>query len=553
MNRKLFSFMIISALLMFVLVACGGAAEEAVDTAVDTAENAADSAAEVVEEVKEEVEEVVEEVMEDDGPKIFTWVEAIDPFDIDPRTAYDGQGHPVLGQAYETLTHYNPPGSDPEISPELAVSWESDADAMEWTFVLQEGVTFHDGQPFNAEAVKALVENVRDGEFATSWVFGPIAEIEVIDDLTIKFINEYPAKLDLIFSSAFGAWMVSPDALANDGTWFAEGRTAGTGPYKIVSREPGTRIVMERHEDYWQGWNDSKFDTVVIEYVSDATVREQMVRSGDADLTRELDFDNLPSLEEADGVKVEVLPAYNNQFIMLNNARPPMDNVMVRQALAASYPYQDVLDSLIGGYATPAGGAIPASMWGADPDAVATQDLDKARELLAEAGFADGFEMDYWAYEGDPTLEQIAEVWVPALRDLGVTLNITTIDFNAAMESFWNEPENAHHAVGLGWFPTYVTPFDPLFSPFSTGEYFNVAAYDNEDFTNLLFDGDGLTATDLDGSIAAFQEANQMLIDDAAALFLFDQPMVWVMRDDMDGFYYSPAYGTVVQAYNLER
>ncbi|MEM7345459.1 MAG: ABC transporter substrate-binding protein, partial [Chloroflexota bacterium] len=539
------TYLLILLIVALFLAACSGAEEPVAPESA--AEPAAEEEAAVVE------EEAAEEEAADAGPKIFTWAEAIDPFDIDPRTAYDGQGHPVLGQAYETLTHFNPPGSDTEISPELAVSWESNEDATEWTFVLQEGVVFHDGEPFNAEAVKALVENVRDGEFATSWVFGSIAEIEVVDDLTIKFTNAYPAKLDLIFTSAFGAWMVSPNALDKGGDWFAEGNSAGTGPYKIVSREPGTRIVMERHDEYWGGWNDKKFDTVVIEYIPDPTVREQMIRAGDIDLTRELDFDNLASLQEAEGVDVKILPAYNNQFIMLNNARPPLDNVLVRQALVASYPYEAVIENLIGGHATPAGGAIPQTMWGADEGAIVTQDLDKARELLAEAGFADGFEMDYWAYEGDPTLEQIGEVWIPVLRELNIELNVTVIDFNAAMEAFWNEPDTAHHAVGLGWFPTYVTPFDPLFSPFSTGEYFNVAAYDNEDFTNLLFDGDALTATDQDAAIAAFQQANQMLIDDGAAIFAFDVPMVWQVRDDIDGFYYSPAYGTVIQAYNLER
>ena len=125
--------------------------------------------------------DVVEEA-EEAGPKIFTMLEPRDPLDIDPRTNYDGAGLMVLGQTYETLTHYNPPGSDPEISPELATAWESSEDGMEWTFTLREGVTFHDGEPFDAEAVKALVENVRDGGFATSWVFGPIAEIEVVDE-----------------------------------------------------------------------------------------------------------------------------------------------------------------------------------------------------------------------------------------------------------------------------------------------------------------------------------------------------------------------------------
>ena len=521
-SRKNIFLLLVGMLLAMMLVACGGTADEAAPEA-------------------------------DAGPMIFTWAEAVDPFDIDPRTSYDGQGLPVLGQAYETLTHFNPPGSSEEISPELALSWESNEDATEWTFVLRQDVTFHDGEPFNAAAVKALVENVRDSDFATSWVFGPIMEIEVVDDHTVKFINEWPAKLDLIFSSAFGAWMVSPNALANGPEWFAEGNSAGTGPYKIASRETGARIVMERHEEYWGGWNDDKFDTVVFEYVADPTVREQMIRSGDADLTRELDFENLKSLGEEDGVAVKVEPSYANQFIMLNNARPPLDNPLVRQALAASYPYQEVLDNLVGGLATPAVGAIPQSMWGADGDGFPVQDMDKARELLAEAGMSDGFEMEYWAYEGDPTNEQIGEVWVPALRELGIELNITVIDFNAAMESFWNDPSAAHHAVALNWFPTYVTPFDPLFSPFATEEYFNVAAYSNPEFEDLIFGADAETALNQDSAIQMFQEANQMLIDDAAAIFAYDMPMVWEIRDDLEGYYYSPAYGTVVQVYDLER
>ena len=545
---------IMMLLLAAFLVACGGMEEAA--PAEDSAEMEAEEAHSDDDGAMEDdtaEEEMIEEEPADSGPKIFTWVESIDPFDIDPRTNYDGQGLPILGNAYETLTHYAPPGSDPQIVPELATSWEANEDSTVWTFELREGVTFHDGTPFNSEAVKALVENVRDGGFATSWVFGAITEIDASEELTVVFTTEFPAALDLIFSSAFGAWMVSPDGLANGAEWFQAGNTAGTGPYKIVSRETGTRIVMERHEDYWGGWSDGQFDTLVVEYVADPTVREQMIRSGDADLAHELDFENLTSLDEADGVSVKINPSYANQFIMLNNARPPLDNVQVRQALAHSYPYEEVIANLVGGLATPAGGAIPSTMWGADPDAVMTQDMDKAKELLAEAGFADGFEMDYWAYEGDPTNEQLGEVWIPYLRELGIDVNITVIDFNAAMESFWNEPENAHHAVSLNWFPTYVTPFDPLFSPFSTGEYFNVAAYDNEDFTNTLFDADAITATDLDGAIELFQQANQMLIDDAAAIFNYDRPKIWVVRDDLDGYYYSPAYGTVIQVYDFTR
>ncbi|MEM7111074.1 MAG: ABC transporter substrate-binding protein [Chloroflexota bacterium] len=543
-QKNSYLFIVFMLLLALVLVACGGGDTEAPAESSGGEETAAEETA--VEPVEEE------EAMEDDGPKIFTMLEPRDPLDIDPRTNYDGVGLMVLGQTYETLTHYNPPGSDPEISPELATSWEASDDAMEWTFELREGVTFHDGEPFNAEAVKNLVENVRDGDFATSWVFGPIVDIEVIDDHTIKFTNEYPAKLDLIFSSAFGAWMTSPAGLENGAEWFQAGNSAGTGPYKITSREPGTRIVMSRHEDYWGGWSDGQFDSVVLEAVADPAVQEQMLRSGEASLVRAPDWDNLDSLE-GDDVSIKIEGSYENQFFMLNNAKPPLDNPIVRQALVASFPYDDVLGNLRGGRGTPAGGAVPQSMWGASPNVAQAQDLEQAAALLAEAGIEEGTELDMWISDGDVFEEQVAELWTPILRDLGITLNVTTIDANALLEAFWADPAEAMHISALFWFPTYVTPFDPLFSPFSTGEYFNTAAYDNEDFTNLLFEADAVTATDLDGAIALYQQANQMIIDDAAAVFVMDMPVIWLMDEAYDGYYYSPAYGSVVRAYNLNR
>lgn len=488
---------------------------------------------------------------EDSGPRIFTMLEPRDPLDIDPRSNYDGAGLMVLGQTYETLTHYNPPGSDPEISPELAVSWESNDDGTVWTFELREGVTFHDGEPFNAEAVKALVENVRDGELATSWVFGAIESIDVNGEHSITFNTAFPSKLDLVFSSAFGAWMVSPAALGNGPEWFAEGNSAGTGPYKIASREPGTRIIMERHEDYWGGWEGNKFETVVYEAVADTSVQEQMLRSGEANLVRVPNWDNIDSLRSDDAVDVKIEASYENQFLMLNNARPPLDNPLVRQALVASFPYDDVLGNLRAGLGTPAGGAVPQSMWGASPNVAQEQDLQKAADLLAEAGVGE-IEIDFWAGDGEAFDEQVAEVWTPILRDLGVTLNVTTLDANAALESFWSDPTTAHHIAPLFWFPTYVTPFDPLFSPFSSGEYFNTAAYDNPDFTDLLFAADEVTATDIDAAVAMYQQANQMIIDDAAAIFVMDMPVAWLLSSGLEGYYYSPAYGSVVQVYELE-
>ncbi|MEM7127213.1 MAG: ABC transporter substrate-binding protein [Chloroflexota bacterium] len=488
-----------------------------------------------------------------DGPGIFTWAYTVDPADLDPRSNYDGAGLGVLGQMYEALTYYGPLDEEEELSPWLATSWESNEDGTEWTFNLREGVKFHDGTDFNADAVKYTIESVKNGELATSWLYAPIEEIEVVDDYTIKFVNGYPAALDLIFSSAFGAWMMSPTTTeGKDQEWYNQGNSAGTGPYKIASREPGTRIVLEAHEEYWQGWDDSKFKTVVFEIIEDETVREQMIRAGDAQVVDDMIPDNFASLDEDPSVEVKAEDSFVNYYVVLNFAKEQLQDLKVRQALALSFPYETVLANANGGLGTAPSGMVPQSMWGANPDIGVTQDLDAARTLLDEAGVEE-MTLEYWVLEGQPLYEEFAQLWRPELEKIGITLNLTTIEFNAAVEKSQNDPANAHDVLGFGWFPTYVTPFDVLFSPYFTGEYFNLGFYDNEEFNNLILDADGLTASDRETAISMFQEAGKMLVDDVAALYVMDGPRVWVMEEGLQGYSFAAAYNDILPIYDLHR
>jgi peptide/nickel transport system substrate-binding protein len=135
-----------------------------------------------------------------------------DPDDTDPRSGYDSYAQMVLYHMYEALTYYNRPGSKEEIGPWLATSWKSNKDKTQWTFYLRKGVKFHDGTDFNAAAVKYTIENTVAEKMAPSWIYSPIKSMEVVDDHTIKFTCKAPAQLDLILSSGFGAWMISPSA-----------------------------------------------------------------------------------------------------------------------------------------------------------------------------------------------------------------------------------------------------------------------------------------------------------------------------------------------------
>lgn len=472
---------------------------------------------------------------------------------LDPRTNYDYEVG-VLANIYETLTFYDPQENGDLVVPKLATSWESNEDFTEWTFHLREGVKFHDGADFNAEAVKITVDKIMTSDYPTSVFYLAVDEVEVIDDLTVRFKLTYGAPLDLILSSAFGAWMISPNDINKEAEWFNAGNGAGTGPYQYKSYEPNQQLVMEKFDDYWGGWEDGQFTTVVYKIVEDSTVREQMIRSGDADVTWQLSYDSYATLEGS-GAKVYVEPAFQNVIIDMNTAKPPLDDVKVRQALAYSFPYDKVVDNLFGGYATQSIGIVPAGMWGHDPNLPQyNYDLDKAKELLAKAGYPDGgFELTEYVNSSASEEIQMAELWQAELAQLGIKLNIRPMEFETWLESCFCGPDAAEYNLWDSlWFPSYVTPFDFLYNNFVSESIYDCSFYFNEEFENLVFEGDALS-TDREAATELFKRAQEILIEDSPAIFAIDLPMVIAVRDDIQGFYTNPGYNGVVFWYNLRR
>jgi len=162
--------------------------------------------AEVEEAPEAEVEEAPEP--EEAEPNIAVYVHEGTP-DIDPSISFSDD-NVVTTQVYETLTFYNPPGSAETVSPKLATSWESTDDAMKWTFHLREGVKFHDGSDFNAEAVKYSIDRTMDLDLGAAYIFFPVEEVNVVDEFTVEFVLSFAAPMDLILSSGYGAWIFSP-------------------------------------------------------------------------------------------------------------------------------------------------------------------------------------------------------------------------------------------------------------------------------------------------------------------------------------------------------
>lgn len=494
---------------------------------------------------------------ESEEENVFVYAHGTTFPDIDPAVSYSNDSV-VVSNCYETLTFYNPPGSDRILSPALATSWEPNEDATEWVFQLREGVTFHNGDPFNAEAVKAALENTIELGAGAAYVWDPVEEIEVLDEYTIEFTLSYAAPLDLIASSGYGAWIYNAKVYEEQGTeWFNEGNCAGTGPYTIQSRERGSRLVMTRNEDYWGGWEEDQFHKVVFEISEDETVLQQKIEAGTADFAYGVPPDNLDMLDAKPDITVYSNPSFQNLLGLLNTQKPPLDDKLVRQALSYSVPYDMFIEGVLGERGRPAHGPVPAGMWGHSDELFRyTHDIDKAKELLAEAGYPDGgFDLLYTFATGDLDEQQLGELWKAELAKLGINLELQGLNWEAQWDLARSDPEKAQDVFVMYWWPDYVSPYSFLYSMFHSEDepLFNLGYYSNPDFDEAIDQGNALSGSDRERAEELFIQAQEMLIEDAAALFFYDVANIHLARSDIEGYVDNPAYPHVVFVYQLRQ
>ncbi|MFO1349525.1 MAG: ABC transporter substrate-binding protein [Gammaproteobacteria bacterium] len=486
-------------------------------------------------------------------PKVFTAAYELSFPDLDPSTAATIE-QAVLANVYEPLTWFEPGKG---VKPGLAERWEASSDGKQWTFYLRHNVKFHDGAPFTAEAVKFSIERTQKLNGALSYIWKAVKQIEAKDPYTVTIHLDYPQPLDLIASSTFAAWMISPSAADKDGTWFNAGHDAGTGPYRIESHQPNERTVLTRFDDYWGGWKDGQFGKAVLEIVEDPALRQQKIESGDTDFVSDLPLDNLATLDARPDVKVVVNPAFQNWFIQFNVRKKPFDNLKVRQALSYSFPYQLANEMIMGGAARQSFGIIPQGIPAYDPQAKQyTYDLDKAKALLAEAGYPNGgFEPMMTFPTGYMVPQPIAELWQASLAKLGIKAILKPLSLDPILALARSDPDKAQDLIVTTWVPTFATPYDYLYGVFHTEQKpdWNFSYYSNPAFDQLIEEAYAKSGVDWPNAEKMFQEANRMLIDDAPAIFIFDQPNRHVIRENLKGYVDNPAYAWVVFVYPLTR
>jgi peptide/nickel transport system substrate-binding protein len=461
-----------------------------------------------------------------------------------------------MGNMYEQLLRINPPGSAEKFTPLLATDWEVSTDGLVWTFHIRPGVKFHDGESLNAEAVVKSLEAARAGAVA-SFIWAPVDTIEAVDDMTVQFTLYYPTNLDVIASSVYGAWIISPkalDAVADNPDYFEAGVEAGTGPYMLESYTPDQEIVFTRFDDYWGGWQDSQFDKVVVSIVGEAVTQQQMLEGGQVDLVTRMPVENYEAFKTNPDYTYYAEQTFFNYTAFFNTLRPPLDNVLVRQALSYAIPYEDIISVAADGLATQSYGAAPQGCWPwSDKVNQYTYDLDKARDLLEQAGYAGGGFSLRLTYTAENDVET---AFVPLIKDsfaqIGVDVTLEALNWTQQWATSQSDPANAQDIFVVLYWPTYADAgIDNMWSMFhGTGDappYLNVTgwnfSYWKDDTYNALWDEAYiLTGSDPAASQVKYIEANNRLVDQAVAAFIMDVKSPFVIPIYIQGFQYNINY-----------
>jgi peptide/nickel transport system substrate-binding protein len=434
------------------------------------------------------------------------WARAGDSLTMDPHAQNEGPTHTLAHQIYEPLILRDMFG---QFQPALATDWApKDDDPTVWVFKLREGVTFHDGAEFNAEDVVFSFERAKSETSAMKELLTSITEIRAVDDYTVEFVTDGPNPIlpnnftnlfimDKGWTEANGVTRVQD--IANGETTFAATNVNGTGAYTLVSREPDVRTVLQANPDYWGADQFPMGVTEIIyEPIQNAATRVSALLSGQVDFIQDVPVQDLGRVASEDGLEVRTAPQNRVIFFGMNSGaeditadnvegKNPLADARVRKAMNMAINRDAIQQVVMRGQSAPAGMIAPPFVngWTADMDAMSMTDIEAAKALMAEAGYADGFSIRLDCpndrYIND---ESICQAAVGMMGQIGVTVNL---DAKPKAQHFPLIQNGETDFYMLGWgVPTYDSEYIFNFLVHSRGG--DRGSWNNTGFSNADID-----------------------------------------------------------------
>lgn len=480
------------------------------------------------------------------------WARSGDALTLDPHAQNEGPTHTIRHQMYEPLIIRDTTGA---FDPALATEWAPSADDPNvWVFKLREGVTFHDGAAFTAEDVVFSFNRAKQPNSDMKELIGSITEVRAVDDYTVEIVTDgpnpiLPSNLTNLFIMDKG-WTeanntVNVQDFEGGELTFATTNVNGTGPYVLTSREPDVKTVMTRNENYW-GIDQFPMEVSEIVYtpIQNAATRVAALLSGEIDFLQDMPVQDLTRVNGVDGLTIKTAAQNRVIFFGMNQGADdieadnvdganPLADARVRKAMSMAINRDAIKQVVMRGQSEPAGMIAPPFVngWTAEMDAESSTDIEGAKAMMAEAGYADGFSIRLDCpndrYVND---EAICQAAVGMLGQIGVTVNL---DAKPKAQHFPLITDGKTDFYMLGWgVPTYDSEY--VFNFLVHGRESDIGTWNGTGYDNDALDAkikSLASNTNLESRNADIAAIWRVVQDEALYIPIHHQVLNWGMTD----------------------
>ena len=482
-----------------------------------------------------------------------------EPVALDPAQVTDLNSNRVGRRVVETLVMFADDST--QVVPGLAESWTISRDGLTYTFKLRKGITFHDGTPFNAAAVKFSIERQINPEHPASklgkypfaaYFFGNVKAVEAMDDSTVRFVLKEPRASFLAILTAGAASVVSPTAAMKAGQDYAT-TPVGTGPFKFVAWDRGQRVVLEKNPSYWRF--PVKLDRVIFRPITDDQARLTELLTGALDLIVGTPPDFVDQLEKDPKVTLQRQVGAHVWYLGFNNAKKPFDDRRVRQALNYAVNKEAIVRDVLKGTGAVAKGPVLPGTWGDDVGLKPfPYDPARARQLLAEAGYPNGFSTTLWVPESGSGMQSpvaMSTVIQSNLKAVGVTASLLTMEWGTYLAKLRTKEQEM---FALSWMAGSEDPDLVLYPLLHSSQWTpvgpNRAMYKNPRFDEALTQA--RLTTDQAKRAELYREAQRLLHDDPPWIFIDHEVQTAAYVKRVQGFKLHPSFDLRVETISLK-
>ena len=498
--KKKFGLLVTIILSMLFLVACGGNGDKKADAGAST------------------------------GKDTLVIAQGADAKSLDPHASNDNPSSRIRVQIYDRLMDLDDNGVP---QPMLAESWERPDDKT-IIFHLRKGVKFHNGDEMKASDVKFSLERALAAP-EVSHILTGINGVEVLDDYTVKVTTEKPMAAILNNLAHTTIAILSEKATKEAGDKFGQ-NPIGTGPYKFVSWQSGDRVTLEAFPEYWQG--EAPVKNVVFRNIVEETNRTIGLETGELDIIYDIQGMDKNKLKDDDRFVVIEGPQVSMTYLGFNMKKAPYDNPKVREAISYAIDQKPIIDTVFLGAGEPANSIIGPNVWGYYDVEKYTQDIEKAKALLAEAGYPNGFKAKIWVND-NPVRRDTAVILQDQLKQIGIDLAIETVEWGAFLDG---TARGDHEMFLLGWGTVTRDPDYGMYELISTatmGAAGNRSFYSNPTVDKLL--EEGRTELDPEKRKAIYKEIQEIIRKDIPMYMIIYPLQNVVTQKNIKNFKLDPA------------